>query len=614
MRRTISVVVLILFASAAALFFYVAPLAESYASAQLRSVGFSSVELEFTRPRLNGVGAPSVTASYLTQGSKIEIRAEELTLHYSLSKLLESPKAAFERITAGAVEVNFIPQPGEAAREERGSAAGASMPDIPLESIAIDKLTLRFPQQLLLLRELVLRQREDLALEGEAQAVYSGRIGEVNLALKPLALTAEASLKDGRAAAALQAARDSLKATFSADYSLIEGSGTANAALTSTQPATLDKLAQNLGIEIASGEATSKLLGVLELSELRADAEFDNQRLSADLHLIGNPLSVGGKASYSPASGRAQWQLASEKISAGDAVRLISTAAPALSQTVAPVSGQLKLACSGSFHNDAVRGTLQFTLKDSTLNFGELRVAGLDASGVLRLEAGKLSSASPISLSAAALALPVPLTDARASLSIPPFSLEKAQRSFALSAVLKQAKAFGGAVSSEEFKYRPGTDTTVVLSAKGLEIPQILELYPNENLNATGLLDATFPLHIGPAGVSVSGGRVEARAPGGSIKYNAPAALSDNPSLKLAADALKNYQYSSLKSSLAYTPAGELQLGLSLEGTSPEIDVNRPVHLNINISENIPALINSLKVTGELERRIEEVFKGRSAK
>jgi len=58
-----------------------------------------------------------------------------------------------------------------------------------------------------------------------------------------------------------------------------------------------------------------------------------------------------------------------------------------------------------------------------------------------------------------------------------------------------------------------------------------------------------------------------------------------------------------------YRDTGELELGINLQGVSPELNQGQRINLNLNISDNIPALLNSLQaarsITDTLERALE---------
>ena len=59
-----------------------------------------------------------------------------------------------------------------------------------------------------------------------------------------------------------------------------------------------------------------------------------------------------------------------------------------------------------------------------------------------------------------------------------------------------------------------------------------------------------------------------------------------------------------------YQPDGTLNVQFHIEGKSPSLDTNRPVHLNINSEQNVLSLLESLKYTqglnDELDQRLKE--------
>jgi len=65
----------------------------------------------------------------------------------------------------------------------------------------------------------------------------------------------------------------------------------------------------------------------------------------------------------------------------------------------------------------------------------------------------------------------------------------------------------------------------------------------------------------------------------------------------------------------SYNESGQLRLETSLLGRNPDMREKRPVRYNINIQENIPALIKSLKLTqqisDDIERRIQAFYKNK---
>jgi len=154
---------------------------------------------------------------------------------------------------------------------------------------------------------------------------------------------------------------------------------------------------------------------------------------------------------------------------------------------------------------------------------------------------------------------------------------------------------------------------TVPLELDRLNLAQLLRVYPAEGLAGTGMLSGTIPLVIDPAtGVQVKRGRLGALEPGGQLQLSAErlrALGRKNETMELVSKALENFRYSALSSDIDYDENGTLLLGLHLQGNSPEVGDGRAVVLNINIEENIPALLTSLQLSGRVTDAVAERVK-----
>jgi hypothetical protein len=104
---------------------------------------------------------------------------------------------------------------------------------------------------------------------------------------------------------------------------------------------------------------------------------------------------------------------------------------------------------------------------------------------------------------------------------------------------------------------------------------------------------------------------VRADAPGGVIRL-APALAGgvDQPGLDFALRALQNFTYTELEADVDYTADGDLSLGVRLRGRNPDVEGGRPIHYNLNVQENVPVLLESLR----LQRRVTEGVERRMRK
>lgn len=183
-----------------------------------------------------------------------------------------------------------------------------------------------------------------------------------------------------------------------------------------------------------------------------------------------------------------------------------------------------------------------------------------------------------------------------------------------LAGVLSQQRAelgiLGGSLSLAPHQWRLDSPSQVLpLRLSGLDLQQLFRVYPAEGLEGSGLLDGLIPLRLGAGGPSVEQGLIEARAPGGRLRFHSPrirAMGQANPGMKLVTDALEDFHYDLLGSSLDYDQSGTLRLGMRLQGRNPAIEQGRPIHFNINLEEDIPTLMASLQLTAKVSEIIQQ--------
>lgn len=178
-----------------------------------------------------------------------------------------------------------------------------------------------------------------------------------------------------------------------------------------------------------------------------------------------------------------------------------------------------------------------------------------------------------------------------------------------------QAELLGGTIGQKRISYNwTQPKNTLLLELQGLQLSELLELEPG--IEGYGVLDGQLPLSISADGISVVKGQIKARLPGGVIKYQSGQSVSAaaaSVGVGFAFEALSNFHYEALDVKANYSETGELNLGVALLGRNPEMQEQRPVRYNINISENIPALIKSIKLTqdigADIERRLTKFYK-----
>lgn len=154
-----------------------------------------------------------------------------------------------------------------------------------------------------------------------------------------------------------------------------------------------------------------------------------------------------------------------------------------------------------------------------------------------------------------------------------------------------------------------GNAGRIPVQVQDISLGRLMEVYPAEGLDGSGLISGRIPLRISGDGVQVAQGRVSAESPGGWLKVPADklqAMLGGNQAMDVVVQALQNFHYSVLSSTIDYDETGKLTLDLRLEGKNPELRGGQPVVLNVNLEEDIPALLTSLQLSGRVNEAVTE--------
>ena len=172
------------------------------------------------------------------------------------------------------------------------------------------------------------------------------------------------------------------------------------------------------------------------------------------------------------------------------------------------------------------------------------------------------------------------------------------------------AEVFGGKV----FLETPATwnfsahSNGARLQVEGWQLAQIVALQQNQDIAAQGTIRGTLPIAFSDGRLIVSNGYLNALPPGGTIRYNSGDTsrnLGSNRQLGLALDLLSDFRYETLKSEVDLDDQGNLVLGLSLGGRNPSHYGGQEVKFNIRVEQNLDPLLQSLRLSDNLTRSIE---------
>lgn len=150
---------------------------------------------------------------------------------------------------------------------------------------------------------------------------------------------------------------------------------------------------------------------------------------------------------------------------------------------------------------------------------------------------------------------------------------------------------------------------TLTLQAQQWQLSDIVALQQDKDIQASGILEGELPVTMDNGRIVIENGYLRALPPGGSIRYtrnNANRALGEtSKELALALDLLSDFKYQRLSSAVELDKEGNLQLALSLAGHNPNRYEGRPINFNINLEQNLDPLLQSLRLSDKLVKKIE---------
>jgi len=190
--------------------------------------------------------------------------------------------------------------------------------------------------------------------------------------------------------------------------------------------------------------------------------------------------------------------------------------------------------------------------------------------------------------------------------------------SYTFTAKAIRADFLGGEIAIPMFTFGDSThnlyqEQAIDIILSGVDLGSVVSLANYPEVVVQGSVSGYIPLNLtqdeNGSTVTVSEGLISALKPGGSIRYTPLGGISSsNQSIQLVNEALANYQFTTLDTTLELDDAGELNLGVVLSGSNPELNAGQAINLNVNINDNLRSLLQSLqasrKLTEELEQRL----------
>ncbi len=168
------------------------------------------------------------------------------------------------------------------------------------------------------------------------------------------------------------------------------------------------------------------------------------------------------------------------------------------------------------------------------------------------------------------------------------------------------ARLLGGRARAAPFDYTLSTgDAQIALTLEALDLAAVLAL-EGEDVSGSGTLEGTLPVTLRDNTVSMQNGEIRALAPGGTIRLSPSLARgTGQPGLDFALVALQDFRFSALTGNIDYAESGDMVLAVQLRGNNPAVEQGRAIEYNLNITENLPTLLESLRLQDEVQTRIE---------
>lgn len=168
----------------------------------------------------------------------------------------------------------------------------------------------------------------------------------------------------------------------------------------------------------------------------------------------------------------------------------------------------------------------------------------------------------------------------------------------------------GGRFAADPFEYELATDkTSIAINLDGIELANVLAL-EGEDVRGSGVLDGKLPVALDGEIFTVTDGSIVARPPGGTLIYKGAAASSmvAQSGVGFAFQALEDFRYDTLDANVALATDGALKLAVKLQGFNPAVEQGRAIQFNLNLSESLPALLQSLRAADNITESLEKRF------
>ena len=605
----------------------------------LAARGLSDIRISADYPHWRGIRLHSIDFTTAAGGHQFVCQIADAEIEYHLTELL---RGNVTRVRVPVADVQIQPGPRRAAPGQRTTAlplaalmSGQWLAQLPVRELSLDRLSVDW--------HVAADTAFAVQLSGQLQDAQLEVNGEISLPQlqHPISFSFNAS-HTGKADLIISSADHAAKpmlhvAVTSADsnHAPMEVNGVLNARLNALVPVLapwLNGINQISGIEgeldtqwqahledsnwQITGEATIHALGgrwhqlAMPASELAARFTVDSQQVSLHTTLSTTAqavvLQAEGLHQFANGSGHADIKLMPVAFSDSGFVlsRLLRTWPYPFDITAGRLSGSGRLNWQKTLQSQ-----IDLRLDKLGGHYNKVIFTGLSGEvGLVMHEGISTSKDAQLRVDLLNVGFPVEKINVQFSLAPHPGAVLPLVR------VQKfNAELLGGHARTEPFELNFGKDkNTFVLELEHISLNEIMLLEQQDGLQGSGMLDGQIPLTITPEGIAVAKGQLSARAPGGIIRYTPTPKVSvlaqENPSVDIIVKALSDFHYQVMNVNSSYLPNGDLSLQVHLEGMNPGWQAGQPIHLNLNLQENIPTLLRSLQLSDEISERLRKHY------
>lgn len=253
------------------------------------------------------------------------------------------------------------------------------------------------------------------------------------------------------------------------------------------------------------------------------------------------------------------------------------------------VGGELELSSQGKFQMAEAldyEHKTNISLKGIGGVYDDLLMVGLDFEDELQFQKQNWFSSGSGKLRLAMLDVGLVVENIQAQISV-------SGSQATLSVAGFEAEVLDGKWLFEDFAYTLGAEQkqSMVLRLKHIQLAELIRQAQYDGLEAEASISGRLPISVEAGVMTVSDGVLSADKPG-YLRYTGLSG-GDNQLIGVVSQALSNYHFKSLTSTVDYGVTGELDLGVRMIGENP--DMQQKVNVNLNVNDDIPSLLKSLR-------------------